>query len=173
MIILHKGYINTNSLKTVVNFLLNQIILWISLIAPWLTLFFMKMDTIKRYMPVAIFVSLLLTIIYEIAYTYEWWEIKEYIAPWGYITNVSFVYGIFLVGTLWIFHFTYRNFKVYLITNIVVDAFFAFGLLQLTGWLGIDEFIYLPKWGAFLIMISLAFIIYFYQRWQEGIFRNN
>jgi hypothetical protein len=159
--------------KTVVNLLLNQVLLWLGLITPWLTLFFLKTDSIKRYMPVAVFVSLLLTIIYEIAYTYNWWELKEYIVPWGYITNVSFVYGTFLVGTIWIFHFTYLNFKLYMITNIIVDAIFSFGLLQFTGWLGIDEFINLPKWGAYLIMLSLALIIYMYQRWQEGIFKRN
>ncbi|MDC3413641.1 hypothetical protein NC797_08775 [Aquibacillus sp. 3ASR75-11] len=153
--------------------MLNQVLLWIGLIAPWFTLFFMKTDSIKRYMPVSVFVSLLLTIIYEIAYTFEWWTLKVYIVPWGFITNVTFVYGIFLIGTIWIFHFTYRNFKVYLITNSIVDAIFAFGFLQLTEWLGVDEFVNLPLWGAYLIMLSLAFIIYFYQRWQEGIFRTN
>ncbi|WP_269083310.1 hypothetical protein [Ornithinibacillus contaminans] len=38
--------------------MLNQVILWGILIAPWLTLFFMKKDAIKRYMPVAIFASI-------------------------------------------------------------------------------------------------------------------
>lgn len=159
--------------KWTVNFLLNKVLLWAGLLAPWLTLFFMKAESIKRYMPVAIFVSLLLTIIYEIAYTYKWWVLKVFIVPWGYITNVSFVYGIFLVGTIWIFHFTYKSFKVYLVTNMIVDAVFAFGLLPLISRLGIDKFVNLPKWGAYLIMLSLALIIFLYQRWQEGIFKEN
>lgn len=122
-------------------------------------------------MPVAVFVSLLITNVYEAAYTFKWWILKEYIIPWGYITNTAFVYGIFFVGTLWIFYFTYRNFKVYIIVNLIVDAIFAFGLLQLTEYLKIDRFVNLPKWGAYLIMVGLALIIYVYQRWQEGIFK--
>lgn len=156
-----------------VGILLDQSLLWTALIVPWLTLFFMRTENIKRYMPVSIFASLLVTVLYEIAYTYNWWELNEYLVPWGYITNVSFVYGAFPVGTVWIFCFTYRNFKVYMVTNIIVDAVFAFGILQLTGWMGIDEFINLPKWGVFLIMLFLALIIYLYQRWQEGIFKKN
>ncbi len=71
----------------------NKIILWILLIAPWLTLFFMKKEGIKRYIPVTIFTVLLVTIIYEIAYTYRWWELEVNIVPWGHITNVSYAYG--------------------------------------------------------------------------------
>lgn len=146
-----------------------QLFLWSGLIIPWLSLFFIDKHSIKRYMPVAIFVSLLLTILYEIAYTYKWWLLKQYIVPWGYITNISFVYGAFLVGTIWIFRFTYHNFWLYSITNIIVDALFAFGLLQLTEKLGIDQFINLPKYGAYLIMLALSLVIYVYQKWQEEI----
>ncbi|MFD1039243.1 hypothetical protein ACFQ3N_12695 [Virgibacillus byunsanensis] len=153
--------------------MLNEILLWMSLIAPWLSLFLMKTGAIKRFMPVAIFVTLLLMIIYEIAYTYDWWKLKEYILPWGYITHGSFAYGLFLVGTIWIFYFTYHNFKIYMITNIIIDAMFAFVFLPLTNWLGINELIKISNWGVYLIMLTLAVIIYLYQRWQEGIFKED
>lgn len=106
----------------------NKIILWSSLILPWLSLFFMKKESIKRYMPVAIFVSLLVTILFEVAYTFKWWVMLDKIAPWGNITNVAFTYGTFLVGTIWIFYFTYRKFWAYMVTNILIDGIFAFGL---------------------------------------------
>lgn len=50
-------------------------------------------------MPVTIFTSLLMTIIFQIAYTYKWWTIQEQIVPWGFMIDVSFAYGIFTVGT--------------------------------------------------------------------------
>ncbi|MGD6832907.1 hypothetical protein ACQCT5_12135 [Sutcliffiella halmapala] len=148
-----------------------KIFLWLSLIVPWLSLFFMKKDSIKRYMPVAIFVSLLLTILYEIGYTYDWWVLKAKIVPWGHITNISFAYGLFLISTIWIFHYTYRNFILYMVTNIIVDAIFNFGVLELTERSGLNELINMPDWGIYLIMLGLALIIYIYQRWQEGIFK--
>ncbi|MGM0835346.1 MAG: hypothetical protein ACQEV7_04255 [Bacillota bacterium] len=148
-----------------------KVFLWLSLIVPWLSLFFMKKDSIKRYLPVAILVSLLLTILYEIGYTYDWWVLKDKIVPWGHITNISFAYGLFLISTIWIFHYTYRNFKLYMVTNIIVDAIFNFGVLKLTERFGINKLINMPDWGIYLIMLGLALIIYIYQRWQEGIFK--
>jgi hypothetical protein len=102
--------------------------LWTSLVLPWISLVFIKKETIKRYMPVAIFVSLLVTIIFEMAHVFKWWVMLDGLAPWGYITNVSFVYGTFLVGTIWIFYFTFHNFWLYLVTNIAIDGLFAFVL---------------------------------------------
>lgn len=148
----------------------NTILLWSLLLFPWLSLFFMNRRSIKRFMPVSIFVALLLSIIYEIAFIYEWWEIKESILPWGKITNPSYVYGTFLVGTIWIFYFTYQSFWLFIVTNLVVDALFSFGFLKWMEMLGMHEMKNLSEFQAFLIMTALSFIIYFYQRWQEEAF---
>lgn len=34
-------------------------------------------------MPAAILASLLVTMVFEMAYTFHWWTVKEYILPWG------------------------------------------------------------------------------------------
>ncbi|MEW9674121.1 hypothetical protein [Ammoniphilus sp. 3BR4] len=147
---------------------MTKVVLWGSLIVPWLSLFFLKRDIIKRYMPVAIFVSLLVTIIFEMAHVFNWWVMKEAIVPWGYITNVAFTYGAFLVGTIWIFYFTFRKWWLYLITNIVIDGAFAFFLNDIfNGW--IYQLVRFNEWGVFLLMVSLAVVIYGYQLWQEGV----
>jgi hypothetical protein len=96
--------------------MLKQLILWGSLIVPWLSLLLLKKEIVKRYMPVAIFTALLVTIYNELGYTYQWWVVKERIFP--IITYVPFVYGGFLVGTLWIFHITFGKFWLYLLTNM-------------------------------------------------------
>ncbi|MFE7061720.1 hypothetical protein ACFVAD_06180 [Sutcliffiella sp. NPDC057660] len=67
--------------------------------------------------------------------------------------------------------YTYCNFKLYMVTNMIVDAIFNFGVLKLTERFGINKLINMPNWGIYLIMLGLALIIYFYQRWQEGIFK--
>ncbi|MBP1931903.1 hypothetical protein [Ammoniphilus resinae] len=149
----------------------NKIIMWSSLILPWLSLFFMKKESIKRYMPVAIFVSLLLTILFEMAYTFQWWIMLDKIAPWGYITNVAFAYGAFLVGTMWIFYFTYQKFWVYMVTNIVIDGLFMFGLSHFFEG-RLYNLVNMGRFGVFLLMLFLAVIIYGYQVWQEGVIKN-
>jgi len=47
-----------------------EIILWVMIIVPWLSLFFLQIYSIKRFMSVAIFASLLVTVVFELAYTF-------------------------------------------------------------------------------------------------------
>jgi len=147
-----------------------KIILWLSLILPWLSLFLMKKQAIKRYMPVAIFVSLLVTILFEVAHAFNWWVLLDWFVPWGYITNVPFVYGAFLVGTMWIFYFTYQKFWLYLLTNIIIDAVFIFGISHFFEG-RLYRFANMGRWGVFFLMIGLTLIIYGYHAWQEDIFK--
>jgi hypothetical protein len=44
---------------------LNQVILWSLLVIPWLSLIFLDSSTIRRYMPVALFVTVINTLIYQ------------------------------------------------------------------------------------------------------------
>ena len=152
-------------------YILMKVILWLSFILPWFSLFFMKKDAIKRFMPVAIFVSLLVTILFEVAYVFKWWVMLDWITPWGYITNVAFTYGAFLVGTMWIFHFTYKKFWIYLMTNIIIDAIFMFGISHFFEG-RIYQLVNMSRWGVFWLMIGLAVTIYGYHAWQQDIFKN-
>lgn len=149
----------------------DQIILWTILAGSWLTLFFMRRDTIKRYFPVALFMALIVTIIFEIAYVRQWWEMMEWIVPWGRITNVSFVYGSFFVGTMWIFALTYRSLGLFLLVNLVIDGLQAFVL---------SPFLFEGRWyrlvnmnsfQVFLLMFGTSVVLYMYQGWQERIFK--
>lgn len=150
-----------------------QIILWLMLIVPWLSLFFLKTYSIKRFMPVAIFTSLLVTIVFELAYTFDWWTVIKDVVPWEHITSIPLIYGAFLPGTIWIFHFTFdRSFWVYIITNVIVDAFYAFVLLTvLIRFFDIYKLEKMSEFGIFILMIIIAVIIYFYQRWLESIIK--
>lgn len=143
-----------------------HIFLWAALILPWLTLMFLRGDVIRRYMPVAILGALLVTIVFEMAHAFRWWVLLKPIAPWGYITNVSFTYGLFLVGTIWIFFLTYKNVWAYFATNAAVDGFQAFAFHEL-----IEGHVYRLERAntlhIFLLMFGLSIVIYVYQKWQE------
>lgn len=149
-----------------------HLIMLAALIVPWFTLFFTGPEERKRYMPVTIFTSLLMTIIFQIAYTYEWWILHEQIVPWGYMIDVSFVYGIFAIGTFWIFRFTSHNFLLFIIVNIIMDAFMAFIALPFLNVLGIATYENISPWQYFLVIFAVSFIIYMYHKWQQKIFRS-
>lgn len=143
------------------------------LVLPWLSLYYMKNHAIKRYLPVAIFTSLIMTIMFEIAYTYEWWIIHEYIFPWGYITDVSFVYGLYAVGTMWIFYYTYHNFWVYLITHFSFDFMVAYIVLNFLDQSKVLTLKNISEWQYLLVSFAVSIILYGYQLWQEKIFVKN
>jgi hypothetical protein len=147
--------------------------LWICLLLPWITLFAMKKLTIKRYMPVTILAALLVTILCEVAYSLHLFEINVKIVPWGNITNISFVYGIFAVGTLWIFRFTFGKFWVYFLTNLIIDSTLIFGLGPWFEQMDMYKPVKLEKWQLLLITTAFALILYAYQLWQEKIFKTS
>jgi hypothetical protein len=166
-------FFGNNYNKTKMGDSMTRILLYIALILPWFSLFFIRKSTIKRFMPVTIFTALLMTIVFQIAYTYDWWVIHEYIAPWGYMVDVSFAYGVFAVGTLWIFILTHHSYVKYLITNMVFDGFFSFFVFDILDKLGIGTIKNLKEWQYFLIMLLVSVIIYIYFRWQDTIWKED
>ncbi|MGD6830916.1 hypothetical protein ACQCT5_02045 [Sutcliffiella halmapala] len=153
--------------------MLNKIVLWVVLIAPWFTLFFLEKEEIKRYMPAAIFASFLMTVYNIFAYNQNHWELKESILPWLDPLFVSGVFGAFPVITLWVFHFTYGRFGSYLLTNIVIDFMFAIFPIHYVFQeiLGIYKLINISALERFILFVIFSVVLYGFYKWQEGIFR--
>lgn len=150
--------------------MLIKLLLLLALILPWLTVVFLNKNLVRRYMPVTIFTCLLMTIVFQIAYNYKWWTIDSYIVPWGYMIDISFAYGIFAVGTFWIFVLASNNFRIFLIVNLIMDAFLCFVVLGLLERLGVTTLVNIHKWQYFIVTFILSLIIYVYHLWQEKIF---
>jgi hypothetical protein len=150
-----------------------KVLLWMALILPWFTLMFLNKNSIKRYMPVTVFTCLLVTIIYEIGYTYRLWTIQQPIVSWGHITDPSFAYGVLAVGTLWVFYLTSHKFWVYVVTNTVMDAFFSFvAVAYILPLLRIANYDRAQPWQLFIITFGLSFVAYGYYLWQQGLFKS-
>ncbi|WP_280771749.1 hypothetical protein [Salipaludibacillus daqingensis] len=152
---------------------MKQIILWLLLILPWASLFFLKMDTVRRYMPVALFMTVIHTLSYQAAYHYGWWnEANSSLFGWDKVVPVPWVYGPYLVIVIWIFHFTFGKFWMYLIVNILLDGGFmyiVYPVLQRVGLVSSDST--MSTIVIVAMMIGFALIIYLYQLWQEKEFK--
>jgi hypothetical protein len=147
-----------------------KLVLWSFFLLPWISLFFMKNSAIRRYMPVALFATVINTIIYQIAHTYDWWKYQETLFSWDKVAQIHTVYGVFLVGTLWIFYFTFRNFRLYVIVNLIVDCIYSFGFRALWKKLNITTATgNLSSLEGILIMTIISISLYIYQMWQEGL----
>lgn len=148
-----------------------KVIIWSLFIFPWLSLFFMKGSAIRRYMPVALFAAVLNTILAQVSWSYNWWQFKETLFKWDKIAPLFSVYGIFMVGTIWIFYFTFRRFWLYFIVNLIIDLFYGVGFSKMLNKLEIRENGIISPWQNLLLMTTIGVILYLYQIWQEGIFQ--
>ena len=146
----------------------NKLILWCCLIVPWFSLFFMEREAVKRYIPVAVFTALLLSILSQHAYVANWWTLKASIFPWDRITNSALAYGLFFVATMWIFKLTYGRMWLYLLTNLCIDALQAFVFNDWMIRAGLYELNRLREWHLLLIMLSVAVVIYVFQVWLDS-----
>ncbi|WP_223588329.1 hypothetical protein [Neobacillus bataviensis] len=148
-----------------------NLIFWAFFLVPWLSLFFLKNSAIRRYMPVALFATVINTIFYQIAWTYGWWKYKETLFSWDKVAQVHTVYGVFLVGTIWIFYFTFRKFWIYFLVNLITDCIYSFGFRALWKKLGITTSGgNLSPLEGIMYMTLISITLYIYQLWQEGLF---
>ncbi|QDR80312.1 hypothetical protein [Sporomusa termitida] len=145
----------------------NSFIMWSLTIVPWLSLFFMKKNEIKHWMPVATFAVVLTTIIGDIGIRLGFWATRESIYPFAQM--LPYAFGIMPVLTIWVFKFTYERFWLYMVTNTILDIGFNFFLLNyfLSSRgiidINISPFLSLP------ITLMHAVVIYGYQRWQDDV----
>jgi uncharacterized membrane protein len=149
----------------------NQVILWSMLILPWVTLFFMPREDIKRWMPAALFVMVTNTLIVDAGVTWKIWETHENAYPLNEM--ISFVYGALPIGAMWILKYTYGRFLLYSAVQIacsLVLILLVQPLLHRRGiFVWIDENA-LGGIGAFTTTFVHFILVYIYQMWQEAIF---
>lgn len=145
---------------------MNQLILWMLLVVPLLSLFLMKKEDLKRFMPVTLFTAFTSGIIYEVGIMIGVWYFREIAFPFV-------LYGMFSAVAVWVFRFTYGQFGLYLVTNAIIDLGWAFVIMPLFNQIGL---IGIGRWTPIIIYIlSLghACLLYGYQMWQETIFALN
>lgn len=139
---------------------------WCVLVLPLLSLALVPAESLRRYLPVGLFVSLLNIILDQMGHHYQWWRVEHSIFPWS---SVSFplILGLFMVGTVWIFHFTYPRFGLFVLTNLLLDAFHAYIVAPILVRIGYVHFLRSTETWLFILMFGLSFVIYVFQKWYE------
>ncbi|MCI3922588.1 hypothetical protein MO973_20360 [Paenibacillus sp. TRM 82003] len=148
----------------------NQLIMIGAFGLSWLTAPWIGSVAFRRYLPVALFTTLLVSLVFETAYTLRWWELHSSMIPWNRVNNLWFVFGPFFVFTLWIFKLTFRRFGWFLLANVVFDLFQMF---VISPWLEARKLytlVNIERWQVFLLMLAIAIVIYLYQVWFEHSF---
>lgn len=139
----------------------NQLLMWSLFILPWLTLFFINMKDLKRFMPTTLFTALTSGIILQIGYSTNLWYFRE--------SNFTLVmYGLLPLVLLWIIRFTFGHFWIYMVMNAIIDLVFAFVIMPWFGRIGIFGVENWTSVSIYIINLIHSIVIYGYQRWQEG-----
>jgi len=139
-----------------------NIIRILQLILPWISIVFLPKKSLKHYLPVSLFASLLVTGMCLLAVPYKWWVVN---GGWKVklLNDGSFIFGPFLVGTLWIFHFTFGNLKRYFGVNLIMDILFSFPLSYLFQKLKLFKLVNFRLKHIFFSFIMFSLIIYAYE----------
>lgn len=150
----------------------NQVLLWSMLVLPWLTLFFMPRENIKRWMPVALFSALTSVLAVELGVNLGWFIYGE--AAYPLRTPIYIIFGLNIVTTLWLFYYLYGRFWRY----IVIDTVLNFGFIYLfhvyfLGSRGLFHEVGLTPLQNALIVTFDGILAYGYQMWQEEIFAHS
>lgn len=147
----------------------NQVLLWSMLILPWLTLFFMPKEQIKRLMPVALFSALTSVLAVELGENLGWFVYGT--AAYPLSTPSYIIYGLNIVITMWLFYFLRGQFWRY----VVIDTVLNFGFIYLfhvyfLGSRGLFHEVGLTPLQNALIVTFDGILAYGYQVWQEDVF---
>jgi hypothetical protein len=124
----------------------------------------MKKEDIKRFMPASILAVFLSIIVCDIGVGKGYWHFRETTYPLALLS--TYVYGLFPIVSIWILKFTYEQFWLYFVAEVVVNIIFAYLFLPWFARRGIIDY------NAGLIVLIAAtlisLIVYCFQMWQEA-----
>ena len=131
------------------------------IIIPWLSVLFMDKKSFVRYLPVASFINLFISVFSVIGNKRRWWINKNPLSPGN--VDFSYILGPYFVATLWIFKLTYGNFPKYLVTNAIANIINAFLLGSMWEKFDIFKFKKINHTIWYFICVLLSICIYGYQ----------
>jgi hypothetical protein len=139
---------------------------------PWFSIPLLGLKTFKRFLPSSIIMCLFLIAEGRYAEKKKWWWFPLNIKP-NVLGEMPLIIGPFFVGSLWILKFTYGKFKLYLLTNILVDSLFTFLGLEWLKKIGYATLVRLSKIQLSLVFLIKSFILYGSQLLYEKMFSSN
>ena len=141
-----------------------------TLVLPWFTAPFLGKKVFIRYTSVAIFTNVIWSILSVFANKKRWWKADPFILK-NVPIDIPFVAGMFFITTLWVFKLTFGNFKTYFALNAVIDFVLAFPVVKFYDRVGAFKLSKLSSTLFYLIVLSLAVIIYVYQCTMERVMK--
>lgn len=133
----------------------------------WLTLPFLGLRNIKRFLPASIFIFFVEFITAIIGKKRKWWAF--YNKPKSFLFGeFPYLIGPFFAASLWILKWTYGNFKMFILLNAIVNAFFASPVARFAKKIKHYKLVGLNELQFFLYYFSKALLMYWFQYFVEN-----
>ncbi|MCP3740331.1 hypothetical protein [Rossellomorea sp. BNER] len=147
----------------------NQWLLSVAMVLlAWLTLPFLGLRNIKRFLPASIMIILIESLNVQIGKKRKWWVF--YNKPNSFLSGeFPFNIGPFLIGSMWILKLTYGNFIRYLLLNAFVDATFTFPIIWILKKVKIVTLVRINEIQFFIYIFYKAFLLYGFQYLFESL----
>lgn len=132
----------------------------------WLTAIFLPKKSFIKFLPVTFFSACILLVENVLGTSYKWWKVKGG-AKASANNALTFIFGPFFVGNIWIFHLTYRKFWLYTLINFLMDITLAYPLNFLFDKYGLYKLKKFKPIHLFLTAFSYSFLNYGFQRLMD------
>lgn len=142
--------------------MLHNILRLCMLLISWSTLLLYPKRAFKRFLPVTIFVTGLVSILLVLSHPYKLWKVSGGSGT-RIFNDLSFTLGPFFVTNLWVFRLAYGNLWQYLGINLVIDFLLAFPVSKLFKKLNIYQLEKLKPPYFFSIIYLFAILAYSFQ----------
>ncbi|MBT2259637.1 hypothetical protein [Priestia megaterium] len=133
------------------------------LILPWFSIPLLGKRNLKRFFLPSLIINLIVLAECFLARKRTWWYFYKSLHP-KMLGEIPLLFGPFLVGTMWIFKFTYGNFRNFMITNFILDAFFVYILMSWFKKIGYGSMVRLKRYHFLLIFTTKAAFLYGLQK---------
>ncbi len=136
---------------------------------PWATTPFLRSNSFKRFFPGAFFMALFVTVEGIIAEKKKWWWFPIKVKP-NVLGEMPLIIGPFFVGSLWILKYTFGNFKLYILINLIIDSIFTYLGINWFKNIGYGNLVRLTKPKLSLLFLLKSVLMYGFQMMYEKLF---
>ncbi|MCR1833544.1 hypothetical protein NSA56_03935 [Oceanobacillus caeni] len=132
----------------------------------WFSLAFAGKKSIKRFLPVSLFMAIVVTLVQFIAKKRRWWLWYGKRQP-SVLASFPFTWGSFFASSLWIMKYTYGNFKRYIGLNLIWHLAFTYVGEPILKKFGIASLVRMKKIQLMYVFMILALTLYGFQIVKE------
>jgi hypothetical protein len=129
------------------------------IIIPWLSLLFIGKRSFKRYSVAGLFILIFEIINHLFGHKRHWWKFYDKRDSF-FKDELPFSIGPYMPLCMWLLKFSYGNFKLFVVLNIIFDGLFAFYFIDVLKKKKIISLNRINHWQFFIYLHYKAYLLY-------------